>query len=103
VQLIIEPDRSSIKLEGPFDRRTSPEIRKKLLRVIRQESPHEVEIDLSGVSSMDTAGVAVLVEVLKSVSETGGELRLTGLNKNAARIIHLARLDQVFKITQNVG
>ena len=98
MQLVIERGEPKVVLEGPFDRHTAPEIRKKLLRVIRRKGSKRVEVNLSGVTSMDTAGIAVLVEVLKLLSRKGRELRLTGMNDRATRLIHLARLDQAFKI-----
>jgi anti-anti-sigma factor len=90
-------------LEGALDRDTVPGIRKNLLKRIKKEfgDSRELRVDLSGVSKVDSAGVALLVELLKAVSERGGKLKLTGLDENARKMIQLARLSELFGINNN--
>ncbi len=102
VVIILEGDRPTVKLEGSFDRHSAPEIRNKLLGVIREKSIRLLDIDLSAVTSMDTAGIAVLVEILRSLSYRNGELKLKGLDEKGARMVQLARLHQIFKINQDL-
>jgi anti-sigma B factor antagonist len=98
VELHIDPERSTVKLGGSFDRRTCPTIRKKLLKFIKKNNPRVVTVDLSGMEAMDSAGIAVLVEVLSALSRRGGKMKLSGLNDTVIRMIHLARLGQAFGI-----
>lgn len=91
-----EPDEMSVRLEGPLDRQTVPAIRKELLASVKGREIKEVEIDLSEVSSLDTAGIAVMVEVMRILSGKQGRLRLTGLSEHAIKVIHLSRLDALF-------
>ena len=58
-------------------------------------------IDLSQVSNLDTAGIALMVEVLRVLSSNGGTLRLTGLNRNAVKMIRLSRLDSAFDMANS--
>jgi anti-sigma B factor antagonist len=88
----------SLELEGPVDLRTVPGLRKRLLGTVRKRTIKGVLIDLSRVSSLDTSGVAMLVEIWRALGGSDGVIRLTGLSDNARRLIHLARLDQVFVI-----
>jgi len=48
------------------------------------------------VERMDTAGVAVMVEVLQAVSGRGSILCVDGLSEEARRLFRLARLDETF-------
>jgi anti-sigma B factor antagonist len=79
---------------------TVPQVRKKLLSVARKTASKAMDVvfDLSGVHELDTAGVALLVEVLRYVSHRHGKLRLTGVNEKAQRLFRLTRLDHVFEI-----
>jgi anti-anti-sigma factor len=87
-----------VRLEGALDRDAVPAIRKKLLSAIRKNAPKDgvVALDLSRASEMDSAGVALLVEVLASVSGCHSRLRLAGLSEKADSLIRLSRLEQVF-------
>lgn len=87
-----------VRLEGALDRDAVPSIRKKLLSAIRKNAPKDgvVALDLSGAPEMDSAGVALLVEVLAFVSGCHSSLRLLGLSDKARGLIRLSRLDQVF-------
>jgi anti-anti-sigma factor len=49
---------------------------------------------------MDTAGVALLVELHRNALRKGGRVRLRGLNEGARRMIQLARLDQVLEVAE---
>jgi HptB-dependent secretion and biofilm anti anti-sigma factor len=87
-----------VKLEGRFDRETVPDARKQLLRITRKRDAGHVDVDLAGVSAIDTAGLALLVELLILFSRKGREVRLKGANENIERMLHMACLDQLFKI-----
>lgn len=95
-----QPDQMIVDLEGPLDMSTVPQVRKKLLSVAKRNAAKRMNVifNLSGVSELDTAGVALLVEVLRYVSHRYGKLRLTGVNEKAQRLFRLTRLDHVFEI-----
>jgi anti-anti-sigma factor len=88
----------SIELEGPVDLMAVPRLRKRLLATVRKNEVNEIHIDFSRVTLLDTSGVAMLVEIWRSLAGRNGVVRLTGLGENARRLIHLARLDQIFAI-----
>lgn len=94
----LESNKISVKLKGALNRTTVPEIRKGLLKSAKQTGIEEMEIDLSDVSNLDTAGIALMVEVLRVLSSNGGRLHLTGLNQSAVKMIRLSRLDSAFDI-----
>lgn len=55
-------------------------------------------LDLSGVSFMDSSGLAVLIAALKAAQGRNGKVVLCGLNTNLRALIELTRLHQVFDI-----
>jgi anti-anti-sigma factor len=85
-----------VRLEGALDRETAPDLRKRLLHLARQEGLKRLSLDFSRVDRMDTAGVAVMVEVLQTVSRAGRILCVEGLSEDARRLFRLARLDETF-------
>jgi len=86
-----------LPLEGEIDLRTSPRLENSLLRMIKKRPPHVV-VDLSGVTFIDSSGLAVLIRAMQDVQKYGGKLRLSGMNENVRPIFEIARLDQIFVI-----
>jgi anti-sigma B factor antagonist len=94
----LRDNRCSIQLEGPVDMRTVPEIRRTLLGRAKKNEIREMDVDLSRVTVLDTAGVAMLVEIWRGLARRDGVLRLSGLSEKAKSLIQLARLDLIFEI-----
>lgn len=60
--------------------------------------PTDLIIDLSHVTSIDSVGLAVLMDGLKNAQANGGNLRLVRPASEAAlRVFRLTRLDDVFE------
>ena len=91
------------RLEGILDRDSVPELRKKLLKLAKKKKINNLEVELSGVTSIDTAGIALMVELMRFLSRKNGKLRLEGANEHVRRMIHLARLDMIFGMNTRNG
>src|SRR5207249_3076556 len=52
----------------------------------------------SGVTFIDSSGLAVLINAMQDVKAYGGKLTLAGINNNVRSIFEIARLDQFFLI-----
>ncbi|MHC1741412.1 MAG: lipid asymmetry maintenance protein MlaB [Syntrophobacteraceae bacterium] len=87
-----------VHLEGVLDRDTVPDIRKRLLRLARREGLSRLAVDFSKVARLDTAGLAVMVEALRAVSQKGSILSVDGLSEEAKRLFRLARLEETFRV-----
>ena len=96
------PDAPNVlPLEGEIDLHVSPRVAASLSAII-QKKPERVVVDLSGVSYIDSSGLAVLIEGMQSVEAYGGKFVLAGLQENVRPIFEIARLDQVFIIFPHV-
>lgn len=61
-------------------------------------------IDLSQTRFMDSAGLAVIVNLLKHVRRTGGDVKLTQPEHEVVqRLLDLTRFDQVFDLVDSVA
>lgn len=69
-----------VDLSGRITIDSSPEFRASLLRVLREPDCERLELNFSEVVYIDTSGVAVLVEALKSARHLGKKLDLSGLH-----------------------
>ena len=86
-----------LPLEGEIDLHVSPGIASSL-SVMVHDKPQRLVVDLSGVSYIDSSGLAVLIEAMQNVAAYGGKFALAGLQESVRPIFEIARLDQVFRI-----
>ena len=52
---------------------------------------------------IDSSGLGALVTISKKVRESGGELRLAGLNSDLQSLFELTKLDTLFVISPSVA
>jgi anti-sigma B factor antagonist len=85
-----------IAFEGDVDLEHSPKARQVLLDGITQGK--NVFVEMSGVTYIDSSGVASLVEAFQVAKRGGSGFALVAVNPAALRVLQLARLDKVFVI-----
>ncbi|MCW8983957.1 MAG: STAS domain-containing protein [Thermoanaerobaculales bacterium] len=99
--LTIEQSQSSngslIRVVGEVDLYSSPELRKAILKAV-PSARGGLEIDLEGVTYIDSSGVATLVEGLRSAREHGTGFALVTPSPAVRQVLELARLDSVFEV-----
>lgn len=89
-----------VAFEGDVDLDTSPAARKVLLECLARKRP--IVVDMSGVSYIDSSGVASLVEAFQGARKAGLAFALASVSDAAMRVLQLARLDKVFTIRGSV-
>ena len=82
-----------LAIEGELDSMMSRELREELEALVKRRPPR-VEVDLSRLLTIDSAGVGTLVALYKNVRAQGGTLMLTGLRDQPLAIFRLLKLDQ---------
>ena len=89
-----------IDCTGEVDLYSSPSLRDALLKEMRAGAS-DVLVNMSGVSYIDSSGIATLVEGLQLSQRTKTRFGLYGLRNNARSVLELARLNRVFPIFEN--
>jgi len=89
-----------IDCSGDVDLYSSTRLREALLTAIRSEGPN-VLVNMTGVSYIDSSGIATLVEGLQLSRQTKTRFGLFGLRSNARSVLELARLHKVFNLFEN--
>jgi len=87
-----------VDLVGQIDLGSSPVLRKTLLDTLK--TTNHLAVNLSGVSYIDSSGIASLVEVLKAAQDSKKRLVLFGLGGAVLQVLQLTRLTGVFEIVQ---
>ncbi len=88
-----------ISVEGEVDMFTSPSLRDKLVPLF-EKGVKAIVVDLTGVSFMDSSGIATLVEGLQWSKNDNSDFVLTGLSTNVMNALSLTKLEKVFNIKE---
>ncbi|MEK6673686.1 MAG: STAS domain-containing protein [Nitrospirota bacterium] len=86
-----------IALSGEVDMYTSPELREEMMNLIRRRTS-PLFVDFSGVSYIDSSGIATFVEGLKGIMSYNGKLKLVGIPDRIMEIFNFSKLDRVFEM-----
>lgn len=82
---------------------SAPALRAELDKVL-ETGIHRIIIDLSAVPFLDSAGMAVLVSLLKRTRSMGGDCKLVWPHaEGARRILHLTKFDRVFDMADTAA
>jgi len=100
VEVRSQNDVTIIDCTGDVDLYSSPSLREVLLEKIRAGAP-SVLLNMTGVSYIDSSGIATLVEVLQLTRQTKTRFGLYGLRSNARSVLELARLHKVFNLFED--
>jgi anti-sigma B factor antagonist len=87
-----------LDVSGDIDLASSPQLRKALLRELRELRIPRVVLNLKAVRYMDSSGVASLVEGLKASRDVGSRFILFGLNTTIREVLQLSKLLRIFEI-----
>lgn len=83
------------KIAGEVDHHAAKELMAQLGREIDSALPQSLELDLGGVSFMDSSGIAVVLRTYKRMKELGGKLTLRRVPPHAAKVLKAAGVDKL--------
>ena len=90
-----------VALKGEIDLEYSGQVREALLEAVGKA--RGVIVDMSGVSMIDSSGVASLLEAFQTARKRGKEFVLVSVDESVLRVLKLARLDTVFHLAGDVA
>lgn len=88
-------------ISGDIDLASSPQLRKALLRELRELRMPRVVLNLKAVHYIDSSGVASLVEGLKASREVGSRFILFGLNTTIRDVLQMSKLLRIFEVSES--
>ena len=86
-----------VSLEGRITVDNANEMRRKLADALLPRLP-KLTVDLSGVTYMDTSGLATLMEAMRLARRQGTRLVLSGIQDQPRYLLEITDLDHVFEI-----
>lgn len=100
-QVITQGKIAVVMLTGDIDLFFTPDARRVILKCLADQ--HGVLVDLSGVTYIDSSGIACLVEGYQTARQRQLRFGLVGVSENAMNVLRLTRLDRVFPIHDSIA
>ncbi len=97
VRILLSSPQPTVAVSGQVTIDSSPALRSALLDLLRGHTAPLLVIDLSGVSFLDTSGIATLFEASKAAHECSIKLRVVGIAGQPRILSELVELDRVFR------
>ena len=82
--------RLSVQLSGELDHHSAEQTRIMLDTLLRDVTVHELVLDLSGMTFMDSAGIGVLLGRFRKLSMRGGRMIVRGMNASVDRLFQMS-------------
>ena len=92
-------DRCTVTVNGEIDSTTAPGLRNCLLEVLDRPGTVTVEVDLTGVTFLDSAGLSALATAHRTAEAGGRALRMrVGSTRAVVRPLQITGLWDVFTV-----
>ncbi|PTJ28508.1 anti-anti-sigma factor [Staphylococcus simulans] len=88
-----------IKVGGELNVYTVPEL-EQVLTPIKQEGTHDVYVNLTNVSYMDSTGLGLFVGTLKALNQNDKELYIIGASERISRLFEITGLSDLMHVNE---
>lgn len=95
----LDSDENRLRLTGDLSFCSVPALREQALPLL-QQAEDTLEIDLSGVGRSDSAGLALLVEWMRTAKRLNKSLRYLNIPMQMLAIARVSSLDQILPLAR---
>ena len=99
----LEEGRLTVALTGEIDHHCAREYIRTIAAKIEAYSPNICVLDFREVSFVDSSGIAVVINALRSMTQLEGKLLLTGLSPQPMRVFRASGIDKLVEIREAVS
>lgn len=100
VRIISTRERVTAFIEGELDHHTAADIREDIDAAVRQCGPNLLKLDFADVTFMDSSGVGLIMGRYRIMQSFGGKVIVTNLSPQIYRVMKLAGLEKIAKISK---
>ncbi len=99
----LEEGRLTVALTGEIDHHCAREYIHTIAAKIEAYSPDVCILDFREVSFVDSSGIAVVINALRSMTQIEGKLLLTGLSPQPMRVFRASGIDKLVEMKEAVS
>ena len=93
----------TVILTGEIDHHCAKSYINSIAAKIEAYTPRICTLDFQEVTFMDSSGIAVVINALRSMTRIQGELVLSGLNSQPLKVFRASGIDKLVEIKQAVS
>lgn len=90
----------TVALTGEIDHHCAKEYIQAISGKIEAYTPELCILDFRDVSFIDSSGIAVVINALRMMTQSGGMLQLTGLNDQPMKVFRASGIDKLVPIKE---
>ena len=99
----LENGRLTVVLTGEIDHHCAKHYIQSIAAKIEAYTPEICILDFSEVSFVDSSGIAVVINALRSMTQIEGHLLLTGISPQPMRVFRASGIDKLVEIQEAVS
>lgn len=88
----------TLRLMGELDHAAAQTVMPGIEDAVEEYLPRRCVLDLTGVSFMDSSGIAVILKTDRLLRQTGGVLALSGVPGQVRRVLDVAGLTKIVPV-----
>ena len=93
----------TIALTGEIDHHCAKELITTITAKVEAYTPQTCILDFQDVSFMDSSGIAVVINALRSMSRIDGKLMMSGLGSQPMKVFRASGIDKLVEIKEAVS
>ena len=99
----LENGRLTVVLTGEIDHHCAKRYIQAIIAKIEAYTPDVCILDFSEVSFVDSSGIAVVINALRSMTQIEGKLLLAGIGNQPMRVFRASGIDKLVEIREAVS
>lgn len=99
----LENGKLTVALTGEIDHHCAKNYIQAIAGKIEAYTPDICILDFEDVTFVDSSGIAVVINALRSMTQIDGKLLLTGINKQPMRVFRASGIDKLVEIKEAVS
>ncbi len=99
----LENGRLTVALSGEIDHHCAKQYIQAIAGKIEAYTPELCVLDFQEVSFVDSSGIAVVINALRSMTQIEGRLLLTGITPQPMRVFRASGIDKLVEIKEAVS
>ena len=99
----LEEGRLTVALTGEIDHHCAKSYIQAIAAKIEAYTPTICVLDFQEVSCVDSSGIAVVINALRSMTQIEGKLLLTGITPQPMRVFRASGIDKLVQIKEAVS
>ena len=93
----------TVVLTGEIDHHCAKALIQGITGKIEAYKPHNCTLDFQEVTFMDSSGIAVVINTLRTMSQINGDLCLAGLHNQPMKVFRASGIDKLVQIKETVS